>query len=215
MEYYPIYKNRVELLLKLGDYKILNEYEYFKDIIPKEEFKRIILDKQKRKNKRYRVDRKLLTMCRLINMFAIENIQARIVFGTLTLNDKVLSTKENTYIRKIHKYLKKHYQIAILNKDYGKTTEREHYHFIGLTIEPIIKIDKRSKTGRQLYQLKKQDYELGFEPDIEIVNLEEKKQTRNYLLKLNNHSTKDTTKSSRFRVIYNPICKFFLKDSKI
>ena len=188
----------------IKDYNMLNDYQYFKEQIPQDIFKLIINRKQNRKNKRNRTDRKIIKMIRLANGLSVEmNIKTNIVFGTLTLDDKTLSQKEDTYMRKISKYLKSHYFMTILNKDYGKKNEREHYHFIALTSQPLEKINIKSKTGRELYKLKTKDYQLGFEPTLEIVNLNDKEKVRNYLLKLNNHSNKSTTKSSRFRVLYN------------
>lgn len=206
-KYYLLYKDRCKKLLKLEDYTLLNDYEYFKDIIPEEDYKEIILEKQRRKNKRYRVDSKIFEMMRLANMYRKETIIPKIVFGTINLNDKTLSRKENTYIRKIHQWLKKHFAYVILNKDYGDKTNREHYHFIALTLEPVEDSGHRSKKGYTLYKLKNQDFNLGHEPTLEIINLEDKKQIRNYLLKLNNHSTKATANSSRIRVLINPIIK--------
>lgn len=216
MYYYSLYMDRCNFLLdrENKDYTLLNDYENFKDLMKLEDFKEIMRWKNARKNKRYRVDSKFMEMLRLYNALNKENSTPYIVFGTLTLRDDILAKKEDTYIRKIHKYLEKHYQYVILNKDFGKKTEREHYHFIGLTCEPIVKTDIRSKKGNQIYQLKKQDYELGFEPDICIINIEDKKKVREYLLKLNNHSNKNTTKQSRIRIILNPWIKVFFTKKK-
>ena len=215
---YSIYKNRCSELLKgmkLKEYSILNDYTFFSDIITEEEFKKIINEKQRRKNKRYRTDRKIYLMQRVA--MALERnseVKTRIVFITLTLDDKTLSTKENTYIRKVHKWLKEHFVVALLNKDYGKNNEREHYHAIALTAEPLLNTNIRSKKGYSLYKLKKQDYTLGFEPTLEIVDMNDKESVRNYLLKLNNHSNKDTASSSRLRVITNPYFKIFYEIRK-
>ena len=120
--------------------------------------------------------------------------------------------KEDTYIRKIHKYLKNHYLYSILNKDFGKKTEREHYHFIGLTLpkEELEDTGKKSKKGYKIYELKNKDYKLGFEPDLCKVDLQKNdmEQTTNYLLKLNNHSNKITS-SNRVRIIKSPLMKLF------
>lgn len=211
--YEKAYKAKCTMLLaeqgELKNYNVLNDYENFKEIIPKEIYNKIIKGKLRRKAKRYRVDNYITKMLKLRNVID----KSIVVFGTLTLKDEILDLKENTYIRKIHNYLKSHYDMVILNKDFGKKNEREHYHYIGLTHEPIEETEKKSRCGIKLYKLQKQDYNLGFEPTIEIVNFEDKKKVRNYLLKLNNHSTKNTTKS-RFRVLYNPLIKIFFEYKK-
>jgi len=176
----------------------LNKYNNFKDIFSLYEFEKILKEKQNRKNKRYRTKNKFLKIYRIADFID----GSKIVFGTITLNDKSLKLKENTYIRNIHKWLKKHFVYVILNKDYGAKNEREHYHFIGLTIEELEKKNIRSKKGYEIYELKEKDYTMGFEPTLCLIDLEKAdiQKTTNYLLKLNNHSNKKGTKS-RIRVI--------------
>lgn len=176
----------------------LNKYSNFKDIFSLYEFEKILKEKQNRKNKRYRTKNKFLKIYRIADFID----GSKIVFGTITLNDKSLKLKENTYIRNIHKWLKKHFVYVILNKDYGAKNEREHYHFIGLTIEELEKKNIRSKKGYEIYELKTKDYTMGFEPTLCLIDLEKAdiQKTTNYLLKLNNHSNKKGTKS-RIRVI--------------
>ena len=91
----------------------------------------------------------------------------------------------------------------MLNKDYGGKNEREHYHFIGITIEEIESKGKVSKKGYEIFELKNKNYTMGFEPTLCIINLQmnDTNKTINYLLKLNNHSSKTTTKNNRLRVI--------------
>lgn len=179
----------------------LNNYNNFKGIFSKYEFEKIIKEKKKRANKRCRTNQKFLEIFRLRQIL---NSNCYIVFGTITLNDHYLSLKENTYIRKIHNWLKDHFIYSILNKDYGSKTEREHYHFIGLTTEEIETKNTKSKKGYEIYELKNKTYTMGFEPTLCIIDLDknDKKQTINYLLKLNNHSNKITTKN-RVRIIKN------------
>lgn len=180
----------------------LNNYANFRNLFSKYEFEKILREKQNRKNKRYRTKEKFKELFKL-NEY-IKNENKRIVFGTITLNDYYLNMKEDTYIRKIHKWLKKHFIYVILNKDFGKRTEREHYHFIGLTIEEIETTKKNSKKGYEIYELKNKDYQMGFEPTLCIIDLNKNdiQQTVNYLLKLNNHSNKITTRN-RVRIIKN------------
>jgi len=180
----------------------LNNYANFKNVFSKYEFECILKEKQNRKNKRYRTKSKFKEILTIKDLITNEN--KKIIFGTITLDNKHLNQKENTYIRKIHKWLKKHFIYSILNKDYGSQTEREHYHFIGLTIEEIEYTGKISKKGNKIYELVKKDYDMGFEPDLCIIDLKinDIEQTVNYLLKLNNHSNKITSRN-RTRIIKN------------
>lgn len=199
-----IYKSRCNELTKLGlALEELNLYNNFADVLSPSQFKDIMRRKQNRKNKRYRTRNKYYEMLKYQKALGKESI---IVFGTCTLNNHYLGLKENTYIRLIHSWLKEHFIYAILNKDFGKNNEREHYHFIGLTTEPVITTGHKSKKGFEIYNLVIQNYKLGFEPDLLIVDYKKKdfNQTLNYLLKLNNHSSKDTT-SSRVRIIRKPM----------
>lgn len=199
MEYYKFYCSK---LLEDG-YSLdeLNKYDNFRTIFTESQFKRIMNEKQNRKNKRYRTRNKFLEILRIANELK-DNDNLNVVFGTITLDNEHLALKEDTYIRKIHKWLKKHFIIAILNKDYGSKNEREHYHFIGLTIEDIESKNILSKKGYEIFELVNKDYTMGFEPTLCIVDLNKSdiQQTINYLLKLNNHSSKIGTKS-RVRVI--------------
>ena len=199
MEFYKFYCTK---LLEDG-YSLdeLNKYDNFRTIFTESQFKKIMNEKQNRKNKRYRTRNKFLEILRIANELK-DNEKLNVVFGTITLDNEHLALKEDTYIRKIHKWLKKHFIIAILNKDYGSKNEREHYHFIGLTIEDIESKNILSKKGYEIFELVNKDYTMGFEPTLCIVDLNKSdiQQTINYLLKLNNHSSKIGTKS-RVRVI--------------
>lgn len=179
----------------------LNNYANFKNVFSKYEFECIIKEKQNRKNKRYRTKTKFMELYTIAEYIKDNKI---IVFGTITLDNKHLNQKEDTYIRKINKWLKQHFIYSILNKDYGSKTEREHYHFIGLTTEELEDTGKISKKGYKIYELKKKNYDMGFEPDLCIIDLNKNdiQQTVNYLLKLNNHSNKITTRN-RTRIIKN------------
>lgn len=204
-----LYQTHCKLLIDNGcPLSELNEYRNFKDFMTLYEFKKIILEKQRRKNKRYRTKQKYIELIKIRNEI---KGKSNIVFGTITLDNKHLNQKENTYIRKIHKWLKSHFIYAILNKDYGSKTEREHYHFIGLTTEELIDTNVKSRKGNRLHKLTIQDYEMGHEPTLEIINISEEDvdMTTNYLLKLNNHSSKIGTKS-RVRIIKNDKAKYVI-----
>lgn len=198
MELYQFY---CKCLLDNGlCYEELNNYDNFKELFSKIEFQNILKEKQNRKQKRNRTRQKFFELYRIASL--IDNEKKAIVFGTITLADKYLNQKEDTYIRKINKWLKEHFIIAILNKDFGKKNEREHYHFIGLTIEDIESKKNKSKKGYEIYELKNKNYTMGFEPTLCLIDLNKNdiKKTVNYLLKLNNHSNKISTRN-RLRVI--------------
>lgn len=119
--------------------------------------------------------------------YAIEFISQfkdkQLIFGTLTFKDKVLSyTSERTRQRYITWYLKNNTIHYIANIDFGSKNNREHYHFIALVDKKLNCKDwKYGASKFQLVPLKKEDL----------------KRTKNYLLKLNNHSYKNTTRQKR------------------
>ena len=177
------------------------------------EFNEEIRLKQNRKNKRNRTKKSLME---LLRYFPIINGTKYLVFGTCTLNDKTLKLKAETIDKKLNFWLKEHFRWAIVNIDYGKKNERKHYHFIGITTEEIESIHQKSKTGYEIFELSDKNYEMGWEPSLLIIdfNKNDINKTISYLLKLNNHSNKDTT-SSRVRTIKQDIIKFVTKDKKI
>ena len=203
------YKNICKTLKEQGmPNDELNKFENFKDFFTEKEFNEIMKAKHNRQAKRCRTKKKFWEVYKLYLGLRAKN--GHLFFGTVTLNDKYLNKSEQTRIKIINKWLKSHFIYAIVNKDFGSKTEREHYHFIGLTQEEYIPVldnngkQRRSKSGILLWQLKKQDYEIGFEPDLCIIDLNENDidKTINYLLKLNNHSNKVGTKG-RIRIIKN------------
>ena len=119
--------------------------------------------------------------------FALEKINLykkyKLVFGTLTFNDKTLkNTSERTRTRYVTKFLSDNTFHYIANIDFGEKNNREHYHFIAM-IEKNIDMSKWSYGGNKILNipLKKRDV----------------KSVKNYLLKLNNHSYKESTKQKR------------------
>lgn len=53
-----------------------------------------------------------------------------------------------------------------------------------------------------MYELKNKNYDLGFEPTLEIIeDLENDRKLSNYLVKLNFHSNKKSTRNRRIRVL--------------
>lgn len=213
---YKKYKERCRELLDNGLAHIeLNNYDNFKDLMREEVFELFMREKQNRKNKRYRTKDKFKTLISIYNNSSCPT--KNLVFGTLTLNDEVLSQEEETRVKKINKWLKSHFLIAIVNKDFGDKTGREHYHFIGITAQALeIKYKDgkpiKSKKGYIIHELVQKDYKLGFEPDICIIDLfkDDMEKTVNYLLKLNNHSNKIFAKN-RVRVIKSDTMKLFIE----
>ena len=222
VRYESVYQTMVSLDIKYLkandleiDYHKYNAYDFFKDIIPQEVFKELIRRKKNRQQKRCRYKRKIHRMTELC--WAIERDMGaipKLVFVTMTLDDKNIKLKEETRLKKIAKWTKSHFAYAIVNKDYGKTTEREHYHAVGLTIQPLEDTGKKSHKGYQEYRFKKQNYECGFEPTMLIIDTKDNEKINSYLLKLNNHSNKSTTKRSRVRIFGKKIYKKFM-DIKI
>lgn len=211
---HDLYKNRCTTLLKLGlSYDELNKYDNFSDILSEDDFKLEIRFKQNRKNKRNRTKRNLMEILRF---YQVINGDKTLVFGTCTLNDKTLKLKPETIDKKLNFWLKEHFRWVIVNIDYGKKNERKHYHFIGITTEQLETTHQKSKTGFEIFELNNKTYEMGWEPSLLIVdfNKNDIDKTINYLLKLNNHSNKETT-SNRTRVIKQDIIKFVTKDKKI
>lgn len=106
----------------------------------------------------------------------------KIIFGTLTFTDEVLeNTKSDTRRKYVRRFLQKNALHYIANIDFGEQKGREHYHFLAITEDGI---KGKWKNGGAKYELVKLD-------KVDI------KATKNYLLKLNNHSFKDTVKQTR------------------
>lgn len=190
---------------KIDFYRMLEDYSYFEDIMTLETFKCVLRHKRNRANRRRRANKKIK------NIRYLE--RPRIVFGTCTFNDEQFFKKngkpisEERRTRKVNEWIKSHFDYAVVNIDYGKINEREHHHFVGVLkdTEQVELVKSKSKTGFAMYELVNKDYELGFEPTLELVEYDpldyEMKKLSNYLLKINNHENKDTTKNRRFRVL--------------
>ena len=107
----------------------------------------------------------------------------KIIFGTLTFNDDSLNkTSKQTRRRYVARFLKDKCESYIANIDYGNENEREHYHFVALCKNKI----------------KKDSWKYGFDSYNEIPRTQEGLQrVKQYLLKLNNHSYKSSTRNER------------------
>ena len=192
-------------------YNEIRDYENFKDLMPASNFKEILKFKKNRKDRRRRANKKMEPI--------LCDPNRTIVFGTCTFNDEQFYKKngkeiaERTRTKKINEWLTKHFKYSVVKIDYGEKNEREHHHFIaetndGVQLVPVLNKDgtqKKSKKGHPLFNLKEQDYSLGFEPDIEVIQYDafdyRMKRISNYLLKITNHVNKATTKNRRFRVL--------------
>ena len=111
------------------------------------------------------------------------------VFATLTFKDEVLNnTTKETRRKYVSRFLKSISDCYIANVDYGKQTEREHYH-------AIIVIDK----------IQRGSWQYGFDKykKIRCDNLASIKLSK-YVSKLTNHAIKETTKRNCY--IYSRNC---------
>lgn len=190
---------------KIDFYKMLEDYRYFEDIMTYDLFKGVLRNKRNRANRRRRANKKVKEIRYLT--------RPTIVFGTCTFNNEQFfkkngkPIKERTRTKKVNEWITSHFDYAVVNIDYGKKNEREHHHFVGVLkdTEQVELVKSKSKTGYAMYELVNKDYELGFEPTLELVEYDpldyEMKKLSNYLLKINNHENKDTTKNRRFRVL--------------
>ena len=205
-----IYKQRANEILKnektIINYFKTRDYENFKDIMSYEDFKKALRIKNRKQGRRKRCYKKLEPIINQYEeLFYKKGIYCNIVFGTCTFDNNSMSWKEETRTKKVNKWIKEHFTIALANIDYGKKTEREHHHFIGLTFEELEKTGKKGKKGFDMYEIKdNKNYGLGFEPNLEIINdFDNDKKLSNYLVKLNFHSNKNSTRNRRIRVLKN------------
>lgn len=207
MDLYKLFKSRCSILINNSkdniDYKILEDYANFQDLMTENEFKDVLRIKHNRSNKRNRTKNKISDMIRYYH-FVSSNRTLYLVFGTGTIDNEYLWNREQrTRDKLLNIYLMNHYDVVIVNKDFGDHTDREHYHWIGLTsLKPIPKLDNngnhlKSKKGYPLYVLPTTDYKLGYNPTVEPIVTTDMDKIRNYLLKLNNHSNKTTSRRLR------------------
>ena len=107
----------------------------------------------------------------------------KLIFGTLTFSDSTLArTSERTRTRYVTKYLSDHTYHYIANIDFGDKNNREHYHFIAMVKDKL--------------ECKDWNYGLSKFQWIKMTS-KDIKSTKNYLLKLNNHSYKSSTRQKR------------------
>lgn len=158
---------------------------YFDQETIEECFKIYNANRQRKKNGWYEI-------CKWA--FAIENITSfknfQIVFGTLTFRDEVLSkTCERTRARYVTQFLNKQSFHYLANIDFGTQNDREHYHFIAM-------IEKKMDMKEWKYG--------GNKIKLVPLNKDDILSIRSYLLKLNNHSYKESTRQRRILKDRNP-----------
>ena len=103
-------------------------------------------------------------------------------YKSMTTDSRYVPTKNQTRRRYVARFLTKHCENYMANIDYGKENGREHYHFIAL-------IENNIEKGAWNY---------GYDSYTKIkIDSKELKKVKNYLLKLNNHSYKSSTKINR------------------
>ena len=134
-----------------------------------------------RKRKKYGLEQ-MIKWCFVINE-SEHYKNYKMIFGTLTFdNDTLESTSKTTRRRYVGRFLASNCESYIANIDFGKTNNREHYHFVALCKNDI----------------EKNSWKYGFDSYREIKQDKDSLQkAKKYLLKLNNHSYKDTTKNER------------------
>lgn len=204
---YALYKERCKNLKGIGsinnisaDYFAYNTYSYFNDILSFEDFRKCKNFQSNRSKKRYRCFNNYNTI-EIIGKLT----NATMVFGTITINNNFLDLNYETQKKAIQRYLKKHFFYCIKNADYGSKNDRLHFHFIGLTFDKFIPINVKSKKGRDMFNILNDKWKWGFLPVYEFIpyQMTDKKKLSNYIVKLNNHSNKVTTKNTRLSILKN------------
>ena len=186
--------------VKNTKYFNINEYYLFSDLMKYEDFlkmKSYSRNRNKKRNRCFDKENQIID-------YAIEN-NLKVVFGTCTLNNDALSMNYDSLRKKLSRWLKKHFKMILKNNDYCPSSDRLHFHFIACLKEneELEPIGRKSKKGRPLFVLKNKDYKMGFEPVLEPIPNLTSKQLSNYLVKLNNHSNKKTTKLERLSLTKN------------
>lgn len=163
---------------KTGEANRTKKEEYFgMDAGTLEDCERI---RKAKKNQRERIEE------HLAYLFQRKDLEH--VFLTFTFNDAALSLKKETRKQTIRRLLSKLCEDYILNVDYGKENEREHYH----AIASFSKEDRMLEEVEGHLRVKGfEEYTLGFY-DAEKVRIEDSSKERlaRYVTKLVLHSVK-------------------------
>lgn len=176
-----------------------NDYIFYLDNFTEEEAKECIKIYKADKQRKYRLFNKLVEW-----FFAVKEIpiyeENDIVFFTLTWTEEDLkNTNKQTRRKYIERFLKENTLNYIANIDYGEENDREHYHAIAV-IDKEIDIKKWQRISW-----------------IKRVNKKSKdlRKITKYILKLTNHSYKESTK--REKAIYsrnNWLLDFYINQNK-
>ena len=136
---------------------------------------------------------------RIITMLQKGNV----IFLTFTFNDKtMLKTNQKTRLRYVKHYLNKYACNYVLNIDYGKITQREHYHAIAKPKYKEFVFDKWTKYGFLKGEI------IGHIKRYKNIN----KSLDDIAERLTNHATKDTTRHNK--IIYSRISQKADNDTK-
>ena len=156
----------------------LNE-EYFQ--IDKDDLKECERVRKCRKEQREKIEAHI--------KFLFEKSNYRIFFITFNFTDEALELTPDTRKQKIRRLLNMTSDDYILNIDFGKTTDREHYHAV-----VAFKINSFTEYRNEFGKLKIQEldsYDFGFYDveEIRTSDLDMKRLSR-YITKLTMHSVK-------------------------
>ena len=197
---YDLYKDERFALRKnkINVYDITKYSSFYEEEILKDNFKECEKIYNCISRRKTRVFKKLIFWFYYVS----KNTDKFLIFGTLTFRDEVLErTSKETRRRYTARFLNDNTLHYVANIDYGKTTNREHYHFIALVDH---KIDKDLWTyGFTLYSKIKKNTSL--------------RNRKNYLMKLTNHTYKDSTKQEKIitdRKQDNSLVAFICKNRK-
>lgn len=188
-------KARKELYLKGNDNAVndLTEYLLEESCETDEEWDNMYFDLltcERLANSNYKKIKRLKDR---INSFIEKSIllDEKLIFFTLTFNDKTLSvTKEETRRKYVVRYLNTECVEFVANVDYGKENGREHYHAVG-----ILKDNKKNANRKNWEKYGNCDFKRVATQTKDV------KRLAKYLVKLTNHALKETTKNKK--VIYS------------
>ena len=189
---YDIFKARKKYLYE--KYKDLDSFKNYSDLMNEEQFDTCNKIYKNQLQRKYKIKERLNNW-----LYAIKEIPQYkdyiIVFGTLTFNDKLLKNKKETRRKYVERFLREQTEEYISNIDYGKINDREHYHFIALVKNKI-----NCKEWRSIINIKKIP-----------IKMEDRDRVKNYLMKLNNHTFKESTRNEKLLVDKNRKIEKWLK----
>lgn len=176
---FDLYKEeRYNLLKEKKDVSNFSYYHSFQKEPLKSNFDECVKMYNSISRRKTRVFKKLIYWFYYISKYT----DKMLIFGTLTFRDEVLgSTSKETRRRYVARFLNDNTLHYVSNIDYGKKNNREHYHFIALVVSKI----------------KKDSWPYGYDSYSRIKKNSSLRNRKNYLLKLTNHTYKDTTRQEK------------------